>query len=119
MIRCFAYSNYGALDSMRAYADEGIRKQYDKNVNEYKVKEKLGTNLFVAYQSTNRIATVGPRDIYHYVFQTVDRDNTVSSIFWPVEGRDVTSGKVRMGLPIGGIRFKPLEENDPRGKSQL
>lgn len=76
--------------------------------------EKVGANLFVAYQSTNRIATVGPRDIYHYILQRAERDNTVTCVMWPVKNRDVTPGKVRMDMPIAGIKFNPLE-NDPRG----
>ena len=119
MLRCFSYCNNPTLEAFRCYADSDIRKQYDKNVNTYQVTEKLGTNLFIAYQSTNRIATVGPRDIYHYILQVVDRDNTTTCIFWPVEGRDVTPSKVRMNLPIGGVRFKPLGENDPRGKCEV
>ena len=67
MIRCFSFTDYGAFESNRAYANLEIRKGYDKNVNEYEVLEKLGTNLYIAYQSTNRIVTVGPRDFYHYI----------------------------------------------------
>ena len=48
----------------------------------------------------------------------MDRDNTTTAIFWPVEGRDVTPGKVRMDMPVAGIRFKTLQ-NDPRGKSEM
>lgn len=61
---------------------------------------------------------MGPRDIYHYILQRAERDNTVTCVFWPVENRDETPGKVRMDMPLAGIKFKPLE-NDPRGKSEI
>ena len=82
MIRIFSFTDHNSLDSYRAYANPEIRKRYDRNIAEYKFVEKLGTNLYIAYQSTNRIVTVGPRDVYHYVQQFVDRDGTVTNIMW-------------------------------------
>ena len=67
MIRCFSFTDYSPLESIRAYFDRDTRKVYDKNINDYFIEEKLGTNLYVAYQSVNRILTVGPRDFYHYI----------------------------------------------------
>lgn len=117
MIRIVSFTDHDALESARAYSDSSIRKQYDRNINEFYLTEKLGGNLFVAYQSTNRIVTVGPRDCYHYVLQKVDMDGTITCIFWD-KNMPENQGHVRMSLPIGGIRFTPLH-NDPRGKTQV
>ena len=118
MIRIFSYTDHNALDSVRAYSDPDTRKLYDRNIDTYGVKEKLGTNLYVAYQATNRIITVGPRDCYHYILQFVDRDDNITCIFWDVEGRPETENKVRMSLQLGGIKFIPLK-NDPKGKCRV
>lgn len=114
MIRIFCFTDHDSLESSRAYADPETRKAYDRNVNEYKIIEKVGVNLFLAYQSTNRVVTVGPRDVYHYIFYIVDRDDTVTAILFD-EQKPECDNKVRMRLFLGGLRLKPLKD-DPRGK---
>ena len=117
MIRVVSFTDHDPLVSLRAYADTKIRKQYDRNVKEYYLKQQLGANLFEAYQSTNRIITVEPRDCYHYILQKIDQDGTITCVMWNKE-MPLRQGHVRMFLPIGGIRLTPLK-NDSRGKTQF
>ena len=117
MIRVVSFTDHDPLISARAFSDSGIRKQYDRNIREYYLTEKLGVNLFIAYQSTNRILTVGPRDCYHYIMQKVEMDGSLSCVFWDREMPE-NEGHVRMSLPLGGLRLTPLK-NDPRGKTKF
>jgi len=64
MLRVTSYSDFDTLTTFRASVDEKTRKTYDKNVEKSYVVDTLGTNLYIAYQSTNRIVTVSSRDLY-------------------------------------------------------
>jgi len=64
MLRVTSYSDFDPLTTFRACVDEKIRQTYDKNVERSYTVDTLGTNLYISYQSTNRIVTVSSRDLY-------------------------------------------------------
>lgn len=116
-IRVWSYTDYDTVTSLRAYSNEDIRKEYDRNVEQCKPLEKLGCNLMIAYQATHKIVTVASRDVYQACFMDAQKDGTIKTVYWGMDKPEV-KGKVRMELPLAGMIFKPLKD-DPRGKTQV
>ena len=118
MLRVTSYTDFDPLSSFRVLGDERVRKVYDKNIDKYEIQKKLGANLFYLYQSTNRIGMVSSRDVFYYSFQNVERDGSVTCVFWEDLNAQETKGKVRMRMPIAAFKFKPIRD-DLRGKTEV
>ena len=82
ILRCWSYTDYDPLPSARAFFNEEIHKQYDKNVAECSFTGLLGCNLLRGYQCGFRILTVAARDVEQIGFIQPERDGSVKVCLW-------------------------------------